>query len=172
MAVQFNSSAEIRKDRLRFTKNTLSSNLILGAIAANAFYFVSIYSTDAGNYYYRLLIGVSIVYNLVFMLLAFLASEGVKGYKMGYAILSILLGILQAGRIFYLPMKAFKAPNPVTESDLPTVMGAGQFRYVAICLCISAVLLIGAGVWGMIETATLDRYQRELDDKQNWGDQR
>ncbi len=172
MALDTNNSAEIRKDRLRFTKNTLSSNLILGAIAANALYFVSIYSSDVGNYYYRLLIGASIVYNLVFMLMAFLASEGVKGYKMGYTILSILLGILQAGRIFYLPMQALKTPNPVAESDLPTVMGAGQFRYVAICLCISAALLIGAGVWGMIETKTLNQYQRELADKQKWGNKR
>lgn len=172
MAWNTSSAARIRKDRLRFTKNTLSSNLILAAIAANALYFVSIYSSDVGTYYYRLLIGASIVYNLVFMLLAFLASEGVKGYKMGYAVLSILLGIMQAGRIFYLPLRAFRTPNPVTDAVPETVMGAGQFRYVAVCLCISAALLMGAGIWGILETVTLHRHQRELEDERNWGDRR
>ena len=37
-----------------------------------------------GNYYYTILVGASILYNLVFMLAAFLSSEGVKNYKIGY----------------------------------------------------------------------------------------
>ena len=76
-----NKDAMIKKDRMRFIKNKMSSNLILLAIVANALYFVSIYRSDVGNYYYKIFIGASIVYNLVFMLTAFLSSEGVKNYN-------------------------------------------------------------------------------------------
>ena len=153
---------DVSRDRLRFTKNKLSANLILLAIIANALYFVSVYSSDVGSYYYKIFIGASVVYNLVFMLVAFLSSEGVKSYKMGYACTSIALGILQVVRIFYIPMKAWKEPTPVVDSEIPTVMAEGQFRYIAVCLCISAALLIFAGIIGIIKTAALNSYQAEL----------
>lgn len=161
-----NDAALIRKDRLRYTKNKMSANLILLAIAVNALYFVSIYSSDVGSYYYKIIIGASIVYNLVFMLTAFLSSEGVKSYKMGYSYVSIILGILQVVRIFYIPMKAWKEPNPTADAEFPTVMSDGQFRYVVICLGISAVLLAAAGIVGIYKTAMLNIYQAELDKKQ------
>ena len=73
----------ISLDRMRYTKNTLSSSLALCAIVFNVLYFVSIYESDVGSWYYSMLIGASIVYNLLFMLMVFLASEGVKNYKIG-----------------------------------------------------------------------------------------
>ena len=160
-----NNDAMVKKDRLRFTKNKLSANLILLAIVANALYFVSIYSSDVGRYYYAFFIGVSVVYNLIFMLAAFLSSEGVKSYKMSYSYVSIVLGILQIVRIFQIPMKAWKEPNPVLDAEIPTVMTDGQFRYVTICMIVSAVLLVLAGVIGIVKTATLNSYQAELDRK-------
>ncbi len=160
-----NNEALIKKDRLRFSKNKMSSGLILAAIAANALYFVSIYKSDVGSYYYKLFIGVSIVYNLIFMLVAFLSSEGVKNYKMGYAYTAIVIGLLQFGRIFYLPREAHETPNPVVGSEDLTVMQDEQFHYVVILLCISAVLLIVAGIIGIIKTSTLRNYQAELDRK-------
>ena len=156
----------VKKDRLRFTKNKLSSNLILLAIVANALYFVSIYSSDVGSYYYKIFIGASVIYNLVFMLSAFLSSEGVKGYKMGYSYVSIILGLLQIGRIFYIPMNAWKEPTPLIDSEIPTVMADGQYWYVVGCLCASAALLILAGVIGIVKTTTLNNYQTELDKEQ------
>lgn len=153
----------IRKDRLRFTKNKLSANLIILSIVMNALYFVNIYRTDVGNYYYSLMIGASVVYNLVFMLVAFLASEGVKNYKIGYGYAAIVLGLLQAGRIFYLPMNALNTPNPKVDAENTTVMTGGQFSFVAICLCISAALLIVAGVTGIMKTMTLNSYRAELE---------
>ncbi len=169
MAQNRKTDAELKKDRLRFTKNKLSANLILLAIAANALYFVSIYGSDVGSYYYSLFIGASIVYNLVFMLLAFLSSEGVKNYKLGYAVTAIVLGVLQVARIFYIPMKAYNAPNPVVGAETSTVMAAGQFKYVAVCLCISAVLLACSGLIGIVKTTTLNKYQAELDNMKREG---
>ena len=154
----------IRKDRLRFTKNKLSSGLILLSIAVNALYFVNIYRTDVGSYYYKIFIGASVVYNLVFMLVAFLCSEGVKNYKMSYAYISIVLAVLQIGRIFYLPREAHETANTLEEGTM--VMGDSQFTFVSVCLIISAVLLATAGVIAIMKTTTLVNYQAELDKKQ------
>ena len=63
----------IKLDRLRYTKNTASSRLVYLAILLDVFFFVSIYKSDVGSYYYNILIGASILYNLIFMLAAFLA---------------------------------------------------------------------------------------------------
>ena len=96
----------IRKDRMRFTKDSLSSTLVLLGIVFNALYFVSLYQSDVGNYYYTWQIGASIIYNLLFMLGAFLMSEGVKSRKSGYSIPLAAIGIMQVVRIFYLPAQA------------------------------------------------------------------
>ena len=56
---------QIQLDRMRFTKNTLGSRLVYLAILFNVFYFVSVYESDIGTWYYQALIGISIVYNLV-----------------------------------------------------------------------------------------------------------
>ena len=96
----------IKKDRMRFSKNTTSSTLAIIAIVFNVLYFVSIYSSDVNQYYYNYTIGFSVVYNLLFLLFTFLCSEGLKNYKNSYAFGVIALGLLQIVRIFYIPMRA------------------------------------------------------------------
>ena len=59
---------QIKIDRMRYTKDSLSSGLVLLAIVFDVLYFVSIYQTDVGNYYYNWLIGASVIYNLLFLL--------------------------------------------------------------------------------------------------------
>ena len=161
-----NKEALIKKDRLRFIKNKMSSTLIILAIVVNALYFVSIYRTDVGTYYYNITIGASVLYNLIFMLVAFLTSEGVKNYKMSYAYVSIVLGILQIARIFYLPAEAHNTPNPMVGFENEMVMSGEQFTYVTVCLCLSAVLLVCAGIVGIMKTTTLNNYKAELEKKQ------
>lgn len=163
------NDAVIKKDRLRFTKNKLSANLTLLAIVFNALYFVDIYRSDVQTYYYQWIIGVSVVYNLLFMLAAFLSEEGVKGYKMGYAYTLIGLGIAQIVRIFILPMQAHSATvrETVTEEGQQVVkdvvvMGDTQFIWVIVCLVASAALCVIAGIVGIMKTRTLVSYQAEL----------
>ena len=95
-----NDERTTRLDRMRFTKNTTSANLALLAIIFNVCFFISIYESDVGSWYYTILVGGSILYNLIFMLAAFLSSEGIKNYKIGYSYLMIVLGIIQIVRIF------------------------------------------------------------------------
>ncbi len=150
----------IKKDRLRFTKNTLSSSLCYLAILFNVFYFVSIYSSDVGVYYYSMTIGFSVVYNLLFLLFAFLCSEGVKNYSKGYSIFVAAIGAMQIVRIFYLPAKAHSTVISL-DGQMTVVMGDKQYALVVVYLAVSAALCIAAGVIGIIKHHTLEQYKKE-----------
>ena len=108
-----NEEEFIRKDRLRFTKNTLASTFAIIAIVFDVLYFLNIYNSDVhrsvGNFYYQIRIGASIILNLLFMLAAFLSSEGIKNYKVSYGYVLGVLGVIQIVRIFILPMQAHAA---------------------------------------------------------------
>jgi len=151
----------IKTDRLRYTKNKLSSTLAILAIVFDCLYFISLYSSDVGSYFYSYSIGASVVYNLLFLLAVFLSSEGVKSYKLGYAVALIAVGVMQIVRIFYIPMKAHSATVKL-GAETVAAMTDGQFAYVVICLAISAAAAIAAGVIGIIKHLTLKNYQAYL----------
>lgn len=135
----------IKKDRMRYTKDSFSSNLVLLAIVLDALYFVNIYQSNVGSWYYKWVIGASIIYNLLFLLGAFLASEGVKARKTGYTAMLIFLGVMQFVRIFYLPTMAHSAT--ITLGGVETVvMGDGQYIYVVAMLAISGVCCLVAAI--------------------------
>ena len=148
----------LKKDRMRFVKNKASSNLAYLAIIFNVLYFISIYSSDVGNYYYTILIGVSVVYNLLFLLTAFLSSEGLKNYKISYAVLIAVIGALQIVRIFGFPLDGVSK----TLADGTKVMKTGQFVYTVCMLSLSAACAIGSGVIGILRTKELEAYKKTL----------
>lgn len=151
----------IQRDRMRFIKNSLCSNLAILGILFNVFYFVSIYKSDVGNYYYNITIGASIVYNLIFMLAVFLSSEGVKNYKKNYSYLLTVIGVLQVVRIFHIPMKAHAATVTVGGQTV-AVMQNGQFTWVVTCLTVSAVCLIASAVVNFIRCSELEAHLKSL----------
>lgn len=151
----------IKKDRLRYTKNKLSSTLAILGIVFDALYFISIYSSDVGNYFYNYIIGASVVYNLLFLLCVFLSSEGVKSYKLGYAITLIPVGIMQIVRIFYIPMKAHSTLVEIGEEQALAIPNK-QFAYVIVCLTLSAVACIAAGIIGIYKNRTLELHKKQL----------
>ena len=87
-----NEDRFIKRDILRFKRNKMSANLTLLAILFDVLYFVSIYQSDVGTYYYNYMIGISVVYNLVVLLAAFLTEEAVKNYKKEYSYIQVALG--------------------------------------------------------------------------------
>lgn len=151
----------IEMDRMRYTKNKLSANLVLLAIVFNALYFVSIYQSDVGSYYYNMLIGGSIIYNLVFMLSAFLCSEGVKSRKGGYCWALLGIGALQIVRMFIIPARAHSAVATVNKVET-LVMGGGQYAYVMICLALSAACCLAAGVTSYRQNRSLNDYLKSM----------
>ncbi len=162
--MNFNNEIMIKKDRLRFTKNKLSANLTLLAIVMNALYFVSVYKSDVGTYYYNYIIGISVVYNLLFMLIAFLSSEGVKTYKKGYSFALMGLGIGQIIRIFIIPMNAANTVIKLGEVETKT-MESGKFIYLCVCLVASAVLCVIAGLINIFKARALAELQAEINKK-------
>lgn len=154
----------IKKDRLRFTKDSFPATLVILAIVFDCLYFVSIYQSDVGTFYYNWLIGVSIIYNLVFLLAAFLASESVKSRRTGYSGILVLLGLGQIARIFILPAKAHAATVLVNGVET-AVMGNGQYLYCVACLVISAVCCVVAAVISAKNNKTLADYMKTIDTK-------
>jgi len=154
-------------DRMRYIKNKASSNLAILAILFDVFYFVNLYRSDVGDYYYRILIGASIVYNLIFLLAAFLASEGVKTYNEGYCYLLIVIGIIQIIRIFIMPVPAHNATVSVMNAETRVmeevqVMKDSQFLRQVFYLCASgACCLIGAYI-GIVRSRKLKAYVATL----------
>ena len=154
----------IKKDRMRYTKDTLSSRLVLLAIVLDALYFVSIYRSDVGSYFYNWVIGASIIYNLLFMLAAFLVSEGIKSRKSGFTPALIVLGVMQIVRIFYLPARAHAAVITVKDVEL-AVMGNRQYFFVVACLALSAVCCVVAAITSYINNKTLTEYLNSLEEE-------
>ena len=157
-----NDEKTIRLDRMRYTKNTLASGLALLAILFDVFFFISIYESSVGSWYYNILIGASILYNLVFMLAAFLSSEGIKNYKIGYSYVMIVLGILQVVRIFIYPMRAHAAVVTIQQQEV-VVMEDRQFIFCVIWLLASAACLLAGAVIGMIRSRQLQAHIASLD---------
>lgn len=153
---------QIKKDRMRYTKDKLSANLVLLAIVLDCIYFVAVYQTDVGSYYYTWVIGASIVYNLLFLLGAFLCSEGVKNRRTGYTAMLLVLGVMQFVRIFYLPAKAHSAV--VVVSGVETLaMSSGKYMLSVVCLAVSAVCCIVAAFTSSRNNKILAEYMRSIE---------
>ena len=162
--MSMNEERFIELDRMRFTKNTLSSGLALLAILFNVLYFVSIYKSDVGSYYYNILMGASVLYNLIFMLVVFLSSEGVKGYKASFAWVLLAVGALQILRIFILPLRAHAAVVTINQQET-AVMQNAQFLRVVAYLTASAVCCFVAGLVGIRKSRALANHMASLEQK-------
>ena len=160
-----NEERTIRLDRMRFVKNTLAANLAILGILFDVFYFVNIFQSDVGTYYYTILIGASIVYNLVFMLIVFLASEGVKNYQLTYSYVLVVMGVLQFARIFIIPMRARAALTLVNGEEVK-VMDNGQFMWVGAFLVSSGVCLLASAAVNFIRCRELSGHLKTLENNQ------
>ena len=156
-----NDDKQVRLDRMRYTKNTLASGLALLSILFDVFFFISIYESNVGSWYYNVLMGASILYNLIFLLAAFLSSEGIKNYKISYSYLMIALGIGQIIRIFIYPMRAHAATVTIQEQAV-TVMENPQFIRCVLYLAISAACLFVGAFVGMTRSKQLKAHLQSL----------
>ncbi|MBR5111480.1 MAG: hypothetical protein IK099_14975 [Clostridia bacterium] len=148
-------------DRMRFTKNTKSSRLAYLAILFDVLFFVSVYKSDVENYYYTITIGASIIYNLVFLLITFLASEGVKNYKKSYSWVMFVLGAIQIARIFIIPLNAH-----TTVLAGGPVMDTFQFIRLIVYLVASAACLFLSAYLNLQKSRALDAHMASLQGQQ------
>ena len=156
-----NDDKYIRLDRMRYTKNTTASGLALLSILFDVFFFISIYESNVGSWYYNILMGASILYNLIFLLAAFLCSEGIKNYKMSYAYVMIVLGIIQLVRIFIYPVTAHNSTVIIQEQAV-IVMETPQFIRCVLYLVLSAACLFVGAFVGMTRSKQLSAHLKAL----------
>ena len=152
----------VKRDRMRFVRNSTSSSLCYLGILFDVFYFVNLYQSDVGTYYYQIFIGASIVYNLLFLLVVFLASEAVKNYKQNYSYLLAAVGAMQIVRIFYIPMRAHAAITLVNGEET-AVMGNGQFTVQVVFLAISAACLLVSAAVNLFKCKELAEHMKTLE---------
>ena len=156
-----NDEKTVRLDRMRYTKNSMASGLALLSILFDVIFFISIYESNVGSWYYNILMGASILYNLIFLLAAFLSSEGIKNYKIGYSYLMIALGVGQIIRIFIYPVTAHNSTVIIQEKAV-TVMENPQFIRCVLYLLLSAACLIVGAVVGMSRSKALKDHLARL----------
>lgn len=147
---------------MRFIKNSGCATLCYLALLLNVFYFVLIYKQDVGNYYYTIQIGESVVYNLVFMLVVFLASEAVKNYNKNYSIALLIVGIMQIVRIFVIPTAAHGAAVVINEVET-VVMSDLVYTRAVVYLLVSAAALIASAVINYMKCTALEAHLKSLE---------
>ena len=147
---------------MRFVKNTMCANLCYLGLLFDVFYFILLYRSDVDTYYYTIQIGASIVYNLLFLLIVFLASEGVKNYSKNYSYILLGVGVMQIVRIFVIPMSAHAATVIVDGAEV-AVMQDFQFMRCSIYLAVSAACLILSAVVNIIRCNTLEAHNKYLE---------
>ena len=76
----------------------------------------------------------------------------------------MVAGALQVGRIFYLPLQAYKATVTISKVTYP-VMEIPQLTWVIICLALSAACCLAAGVIGVHRSRTLAAYNASLNEQ-------
>ncbi len=156
------SDSIIKLDRMRYTKDTLSANLILLAIVLDALYFVRLYQQDVSTYYYNWQIGASVIYNLIFLLVAFLCSESVKSRKTSMNGILIFIGIMQFVRLTQIPAKLRVDKVIIGEVETP-VMSKGALTFLVVMLIASGILLLTAAATSYINTGKLSKYLKSLE---------
>ena len=137
-------------EKMKYKKDKSSANLAIIGLALNVIYFFTMYKNN-NNYYFNLSIGMSVLYNLVFMLAAFLTSEKLKAYEKAFSYTAIVLGVLQLVRIFNYPLDAYQA----------TFLAKKSFIICVTCLSLSGISLITAGVCSYIKSTVLHKFLAE-----------
>lgn len=170
-----NNSLDDKKisiDRMRYKKDTLSYLFVLLGLLFNVFYFFNIFNIDDDNFY-KPLMGVSVIYNLLFMLTVFLSAEEVKAYKIAFDYVLIGVAVLQLARIFVYPIltviQKIETPQIIdgvekmVEGTIKVrVMSPDQIVWPIIFLVTSAVFLAAGALNSINNVNKLNAYKREL----------
>ena len=137
-------------ERMRYKDDTLAANMCLLAIVFDVAHFIILYSSTSIVPDYQM--GIDIIINILFLLIAFLASEEAKVYSRKWAFVIMGVAVVQAARMFWLPL---------AYHGLGQLEGAG---YLAACLSIlvSAVFMLAGGIICYVNASALQKYLDKL----------
>ena len=161
----------LQRDTLRYKKNKLPANLALLGLAFNCLYFcllygikVSAFADGTITWFSNILIGGSVILTLVMLLINFLASEGIKGYKKNYSIVLLVLAVIQIARIFIYPLYVFRYDDfNVTYFWVRNGGHIFMGIMMVIWLCASAACLIASAVLGYINCKLLENHMAAIE---------
>lgn len=141
------SDKHISLEKIQYRTNKFAYSLAILGLIINVLFFTTLYINN-DNFYYSWKIGISILYNLIFMLLVFLFAEEVKHYHQNYAILLIIIGLFQIVRVFIYPKQALDAGT----------ISQNSYTLLSIYLIASGILLITSGICGWIKSIILKKF--------------
>lgn len=132
--------------RMRYETDKLSSRLCIFAIVFNVIYFLTLYSNNdlAPNMH----MGLDVLYNIIFMLIAFLASEKTKAYERSWAYITAAVGVAQILRILWVPAQYVK---------LGQLSSSGNMMVCAL-LILSGACMLACTVTCYLNSTALMRY--------------
>ena len=137
----------VKLDKMCYKRDKLSYSLVLLGLAFNVFYFFTLYKSNS-TYFFKYNIGISILYNLLFMLFVFLSAEEIKNYHRNFAIFLMVVGVAQIIRAFLYPLNALKE----------VAIEQKAFILILVYCIISGLLLISGGVISFIKSSKLKKY--------------
>lgn len=143
----------IHQEKMMYRPDNLSFWLVILGIALDVVYFITLYRNN-NNYYYNYEIGISIIYNLIFMLFMFWSAEEVKNYHRNYAFIVLSLGLFQILRIFYLPKKALEAG----------ILSSSQYTILVVYLSLSSLALVIAFLVSLIRSSELMKFKKHQEE--------
>ena len=162
-----NANPVIKDDIQRYRKNRLASLLaILGLVMCCAYFVVLYAQVNNNNYYYKWPIAIDVIYNLFFLLFAFLFSEQVKNYTRKLFWMQMVLGVMQVVRIFWLPLAGVtKTVYPALADVTYTgrVLSPSTFVLMVIFLALSGECIIASGIIGFIRAKSLEDFNKKLE---------
>lgn len=161
----------INTDVYRYKRNKLAANLALLGLFIECLFFMVLYAINF-TAYATVLIGGSIILNLCVLLLTFLASEGIKVYNKKYAIVLLVIGVIQIVRIFIYPLDMLTDGSVLgytTSFSSLTVryfgvnLGASEVAAVLIVyLVLSAACILASALIGYIKAVQLEKFNKDL----------
>lgn len=160
----------IHSDILRYKKNKLPATFALLGLVFNCLYFMLIYGIY-NSFFYKIDIGLSVLITLISLLAMFLSSEGIKGYSKKYAILLIVLAVVQVVRIFFLPLQGLRHDALWNENVFNSAvryfgvdLSQGVlFAILVVYLVASAAFLVASAVLGYINCVRLENISKKIE---------
>ena len=169
----------VANDILKYKTNKIASSLALLSIVFSCLYFCLLYSfrSTAFDGFKNWELGFSVILTLFSLLITFLASEGIKGYNKKFAIVLLVLAVVQIIRIFGLPLQALnydKSHGNLSLADDPNVAltvryfgvdlkPGAAYTIMVIWLVASATCLVLSAVFGYINCVKLESHIKKVD---------
>ncbi|MDE7086946.1 MAG: hypothetical protein K2O67_02015 [Clostridia bacterium] len=158
----------IKDDILRYKKNKFAGNFALLALVFNCLYFMLLYCIHESEMK-TVLIGTSVIVNLLVLLTGFFCSEGIKGYNKKFSIVLFILAGVQIARIFIYPTMGMAGGwlrsehvFGITVKNPDTSVALNGTLMIAF-LAASAACFIVSGVFGLIIAQRLENFTKKVE---------